>query len=64
MNLIFLVHLMYRHEDYETAVEMISSGKIITGPLVTESFPFDQYQEAYKFILENGEKSLKVMIDL
>ncbi len=56
--------LMYRHEDYETAVEMISSGKIITGPLITESFPFDQYQEAYKFILENGEKSLKVMIDL
>jgi len=56
--------LMYRHEDYETAVEMISSGKIITGPLISESFPFDQYQEAYKFILDSGEKSLKVMIDL
>lgn len=56
--------LMYRHEDYETAVEMISSGKIITGPLVSASFPFNQYQEAYKFILENGEKSLKVIIDL
>jgi len=56
--------LMYRHEDYETAVEMISSGKIITEPMITESFHFDQYQEAYKFILEKGEKSLKVMIDL
>lgn len=56
--------LMYRHEDYETAVEMLSSGKIVTEPLITKSFPFEQYQEAYKFILENGEKSMKVMIDL
>jgi len=56
--------LMYRHEDYETTVEMISSGKIITGPLISASFPFSQYQEAYKFILENGDRSLKVMIDL
>jgi L-iditol 2-dehydrogenase/threonine 3-dehydrogenase len=56
--------LMYRHEDYETAVEMISSGKIITEPLVSANFSFDKYQEAYKFILENGEKSMKVMIDL
>ncbi len=56
--------LMYRHEDYETAVEMISSGKIITGPLISANFSFDQYQEAYKFILDSGEKSLKVMIDL
>ncbi len=56
--------LMYRHEDYENAVEMISSGKIITEPLVSANFPFDKYQEAYKFILENGEKSMKVMIDL
>lgn len=56
--------LMYRHEDYETAVEMISSGKIITEPLISASFPFDKYHEAYKFILENGDRILKVMIDL
>ncbi len=56
--------LMYLHEDYEKAVEMISSGKIITGPLISASFPLNQYQEAYKFILEKGEKSMKVMIDL
>ena len=56
--------MMYRHEDYETAVEMMSSGKIITGPLLTKSFPFDKYFDAYKFIEEHGEMSMKVMIDL
>jgi len=56
--------MMYRHEDYEDAVEMISSGKIITAPLLTTSFPFEKYLEAYKFIDDRGDKSMKVMIHL
>ncbi len=56
--------MMYRHEDYEAAVEMIASGKIVTAPLLTNSFPFSQYLEAYRFIEEQGDKSMKVMIDL
>ena len=56
--------MMYRHEDYLTAVEMIASGKIITTPLLTTSFPFDKYLDAYKFIEEQGDKSLKVMINV
>ena len=56
--------MMYRQEDYEAAVEMISSGKIITKPLLTTSFPFNKYLDAYKFIEEQGEKSMKVMIEL
>ena len=56
--------MMYRHEDYEAAVEMIASGKIITQPLLTTSFPFNKYFDAYKFIEEQGEKSMKVMIEL
>ena len=56
--------MMYRHEDYEAAVEMISSGKIITGPLLTASFPFKQYNEAYQFIEEQRDKSMKVLIEL
>lgn len=56
--------MMYRHEDYETAVEMISSGKIITKPLLSKSFPFNKYFEAYKFIEEQGDRCMKVMIDL
>jgi 2-desacetyl-2-hydroxyethyl bacteriochlorophyllide A dehydrogenase len=56
--------MMYRHEDYEAAVEMIASGKILTKPLLTNSFPFINYLDAYKFIEEQGDKSMKVMIEL
>jgi L-iditol 2-dehydrogenase/threonine 3-dehydrogenase len=56
--------MMYLHEDYEQAVEMISSGKIITAPLNTQSFPFEHFMDAYKFIDEHGDKTMKVMIDL
>ncbi len=56
--------LMYKHEDYVKAVELIAGGDIITEPLVTKHFPFDKYPDAYKFIDEQGDKTLKVMIDL
>ncbi len=56
--------MMYRHEDYETAIEMIASGEIMTSPLLTNSFPFDKYPDAYKFIEKQGDKCMKVMIDL
>jgi L-iditol 2-dehydrogenase/threonine 3-dehydrogenase len=56
--------MMYLHEDYTTAVEMIASGKIKTGPLITRKFPFEKYPEAYKFIEQQGDKTLKVLIDV
>jgi len=56
--------MMYRQEDYEKAVEMIASGKIITAPLLTRNFPFASYLEAYHFIENQGDKTMKVMIDL
>ena len=56
--------MMYRQEDYEAAVEMIASGKIITAPLLTRSFPFAEYLDAYQFIEHQGDKTMKVMIDL
>jgi len=56
--------LMYKHEDYQEAVEFISSGKIQTKPLVTKHMPFEEYNQAYRFIEEQGDKTMKVMIDL
>ena len=56
--------LMYKHEDYVKAVELIAGGDIITAPLVTKHYPFEQYADAYRFIDEQGDKTLKVMIDL
>jgi len=56
--------MMYRKEDYEEAVSMISNGKIKTAPLITRHFPFEQYLDAYHFIEEQGAETMKVMIDL
>lgn len=56
--------LMYKHEDYIKAVELIASGEIVTQPLVTKHFSFEKYSEAYRFIEEQGASSMKVMIDL
>lgn len=56
--------MMYLQEDYLTAAEMIASGKIITSPLLTQTFPMAEYLEAYQFIEHQGDKTMKVMIDL
>ncbi len=56
--------MMYRHEDYEVAVDMIGKGKIILDPLITKHFQFEDYLNAYKYIDENRDDTMKVIIDL
>lgn len=56
--------LMYQYADYEEAVRRIASGDISTRPLETKHFPFAEYSAAYKFIDEEGPRSMKVFIDL
>lgn len=56
--------MMYKHEDYEAAVEMIAEGKIKLDPLMSKHFPFEEYLEAYRHIEEMGDKIMKVFIDL
>ncbi len=55
---------MYKHEDYEEAVKLIHSGKIQTNPLETNHFPFEKYLDAYQFIDQQRDRSMKVFIDL
>lgn len=56
--------LMYKQEDYEEAISFIEAGTIKTTPLFTGNFPFEKYLDAYKYIDEQGDKTLKVIIDL
>jgi 2-desacetyl-2-hydroxyethyl bacteriochlorophyllide A dehydrogenase len=56
--------MMYRHEDYEAAVEMIANGKINLEPLVSKHFPFEEYLQAYDYIEEQKDKTMKIIIDL
>lgn len=63
-ELCLLGTLMYQKTDYEQAVRWIHEGLIRTGPLDSRHFPFERYAEAYRFIEEQGEKSVKVFVDL
>ena len=56
--------MMYRHEDYLTAIDSVDRGAINLQPLVTNHFPFEQYNEAYQFIDAHRETSMKVIVDL
>jgi 2-desacetyl-2-hydroxyethyl bacteriochlorophyllide A dehydrogenase len=56
--------LMYQHDDYQRAVELIASGQVVVEPLVTRHFPLEDYAEAYAFIDREADRSLKVVIDV
>lgn len=56
--------MMYRHEDYVTAIEMVEAGKIRLQPLMSKVFPFGQYKQAYEYIDANRETTMKVLIDV
>ena len=56
--------MMYRKEDYEEAVKLISDGAIILEPLLSKHFGFEQFLDAYKYIEEQGDKTMKVIIDV
>lgn len=56
--------MMYRKEDYEEAVKLISEGSIILEPLLSKHFAFEQFLDAYKYIDDQGDKTMKVIIDV
>jgi L-iditol 2-dehydrogenase len=56
--------LMYLREDYARAVEYIHQGKVKTGPLISKHFPLHEYLEAYQFIKEQGDRVMKVFIEV
>ncbi len=56
--------MMYRHEDYEKAIELVNEKKIDLESLMSNTFPFMEYQKAYEYIDQNREKAMKVLIDL
>jgi hypothetical protein len=48
-------------------VELIArggAGGIVTGPLMSRHFAMDDYLDAYKFIERQGDKTMKVFIDI
>ena len=56
--------MMYRHEDYLDAIRLVNEGKIRLKPLQSRHFAFADYLQAYRYIDENREKTMKVLIDV
>ena len=59
----FIGSMMYRHEDYLTAIDYVNKGIVNLKPLVSNRFAFEEYDDAYKFIDTHRETSMKVLID-
>lgn len=56
--------MMYLHDDYLLAAEMLADGRLEVGPLVTQRFDFREYADAYDCIDSRREECMKVIIDL
>jgi len=56
--------LMYKKEDYEDAVQLIGSGEVATKPLMSRHYSMDDYLDAYKFIDQARDRTMKVFIDI
>ena len=56
--------LMYQRPDYEQAVAWIDSGDIVTEPLMSEHFAFGDYLQAYRYIDQKRDQTMKVFIDV
>lgn len=56
--------LMYQTADYERAIELVESGKMHLGAMITHRFGFREYPDAYEAIEASDGKYMKVMIEL
>ena len=53
-----------RSQANESLLHAQEAGELITQPLDSKHFRFEQYQDAYEFIDRQGAESMKVFIDL
>ena len=55
---------MYRHDDYVDAIRLVDEGKVQLRPLISKTFAFKDYLNAYKYIDDNRETTMKVIINV
>jgi L-iditol 2-dehydrogenase len=53
--------MMYLREDFFTAVDLVSSGKVNTKGIISRYFPISELKEAYDYIDANALDIMKVM---
>lgn len=56
--------MMYRHDDYVDGIRLVKEGCVQLKPLISKTFSFKNYLEAYKYIDDNKETTMKVIINV
>lgn len=56
--------MMYRNEDYIEAIRLVAEKKVALTPLISRHFAFNDYLDAYKYIEDNKETTMKVIINV
>ena len=56
--------MMYRHDDYLDSIRLVNERKIQLRPLISKTFKFADYLDAYKYIDDNRETTMKVIINV
>lgn len=54
--------LMYRHEDYVTAIALVASGKVNLEALISKEFSLEDVSKAYQYIEDNRDTVQKVIL--
>lgn len=57
-------HMMYVREDFSDAIRFIREGRICLDGFATQHYTIDKLHEAFKFIDENPDDVMKVMVSL
>ena len=56
--------MMYRQEDFETAIRLVEEKKVQLQPLMSRHFKLRDFLAAYEYIDANRETAMKVLIDM
>lgn len=56
--------MMYRHEHFLKAIQLVHESKVLLQPMVSRQFAFGDYLSAYRFIDNNRETAMKVIINM
>ena len=56
--------LMYVDKDFQDTIDYMAAGKINMKLLLSKVFKFDEYQDAFKYIENNKDESLKILIEM
>lgn len=56
--------LMYTKEDWLDAIRFVEAGTITLEPLMSAHFPLADLAKAFKYVEENADTAIKVLIDV